>query len=558
MAFIEIKNFSFIYAGEDKALLKDISLAIDEGEIILLCGPTGCGKTTLLKQLKKEIAPLGMRSGVIFYDKVELDLVSLPTSAKEIGIVFQDPENQIVTSTVWHELAFSLENFGYSANEIRKRVAEMASFFGLENWLNLSIHELSGGQQQLVNLASILLLQPRLLLLDEPTAQLDPIAAREFLQMIHRINQEFNITIVIVEHRLEEVFPIVDCVVLLENGEIKLNDTPQKVIQQIDKTDVYFQYLPEITKLFLFMNESFDVRTSVPITVREGKRFLTDSLERKLAEREQFIAQKENDADPILECKDVFFQYDCGEKLVLEGVTYSMRKGMFSAIIGGNGAGKSTLLKVLAGVENPRRGKVLLAGKPLIKLKIEERYQEIGYLSQNPLALFTQDTVKEELQLAVELANMPENSHQALEERIEFFSLQKLLDKHPYDLSGGERQKLALACILLKNPQILLIDEPTKGLDPSFKQDVGTLLKELQLKGISILMVTHDIEFAAKYADYCSLLFAGSIVAEGTAKEMFSHNYFYTTAINRLVRSYLPQALNYEDVLKVWDGVSCY
>lgn len=560
MALIEIKNLSFTYASEVKTLLRNISLVVEEGEMVLLCGPTGCGKTTLLRQMKKEISPIGTRVGSIYFDQKEMDSVPSLITAKEIGIVFQDPENQIVTSSVWHELAFSLENFNYSTCEIRKKVAEMASFFGIEDWLNISIHELSGGQKQLVNLASILLLQPRLLLLDEPTAQLDPIAAREFLQMIHRINQEFNTTIVIIEHRLEEVFPIVDRVVIVEDGKIKLNDSPQQVIKQIDKNDLYFQYLPEITKLFLLSQENQPMEEPVPITVREGRKWLLKQKDRQFPEGEQgepLIGKNESMRTPILECKDVFFQYDRTGKMVLEGVQYGMAKGLFSAIIGGNGAGKSTLLKILAGIENPRRGKVLMDGKPLHKIKGEERYKKIGYLSQNPLALFTQDTVREELTVATELLD-EKISTEALAETIDFFELVKSLHKHPYDLSGGERQKLALACVLLKNPEILLIDEPTKGLDPILKMDVGRLLKELQQKGISILMVTHDIEFAAKYADHCSLLFAGSIVAEGTAKQMFSDNYFYTTAINRLVRGELPQALNCEDVLKAWDAVGSY
>lgn len=560
MALIEIKNFSFTYAGEDMKLLKDISLKVEEGEIILLCGPTGCGKTTLLRQLKKEIAPTGIKSGSIYFDQKEMESIPSRITAKEIGIVFQDPENQIVTSTVWHELAFSLENFNYSTFEIRKKVAEMASFFGIEDWLNFSVHELSGGQKQLVNLASIILLQPRLLLLDEPTAQLDPIAAREFLQMIHRINQELNTTIVIIEHRLEEVFPIVDRVVILEDGKIRQDDITQHVIKKIDKMDTYFQYLPEITKLYLLSNENNPMQEHIPITVREGRSWLTKQKDNRFLKEgpsSQFIENKELTRTSILECRDVFFQYDRSGKMVLEGVQYRMAKGLFSAIIGGNGAGKSTLLKILAGIENPRRGKVLFEGKPLNKMKENERYKKIGYLSQNPLALFTQDTVREELTAATELSD-EKKSTEALAETMDFFELGKVLYKHPYDLSGGERQKLALACVLLKKPEILLIDEPTKGLDPIFKLEVGKLLKELQRKGISILMVTHDIEFATRHADQCSLLFAGSIAAEGTAKQMFSDNYFYTTAINRLVRGYLPQALNYEDVLKAWDVIGSY
>ncbi|WP_017755524.1 ABC transporter ATP-binding protein [Calidifontibacillus oryziterrae] len=556
MALIEIKNFSFIYAGENTEALHNVSVAINEGEMIVLCGRTGCGKTTLLKQMKTEIAPIGIRVGHIYYNEMEIEKVHPRAMAKEIGMVFQDPENQIVTSTVWHELAFSLENFGYCANEIRKKVAEMATFFGIEDWLNLSIHSLSGGQKQIVNLASVLLLQPRLLLLDEPTAQLDPIAAREFLNILPRINQEFNTTVVIVEHRLEDVFPIVDRVILLENGQIKFDDNPQNVIKQIKQTEDYFHYLPEISKLFLFMNEDRLLTDVVPVTVRDGKKWLS-TIANEIQSEEEISEFKEWNGHPIIECKDVFFQYERGQKLVLEGINYRLPTGMFAAIIGGNGAGKSTLLRMLAGLDTPQRGKVYLDGKQMMKIKTDQRYKKIGYLSQNPLALFTQDTVAEELKYRDGKIN-DEEYIQAVEESIDFFELRNVLDKHPYDLSGGERQKLALALILLKNPKLLLIDEPTKGLDPKFKQNIGLLLKHLQRKGLTILMVTHDIEFAAQYADHCSLLFKGTIVSEGTTNQMLSDNYFYTTAINRLVRNYIPQALNYEDVLKLWNVVNYY
>ncbi|WP_102347527.1 ABC transporter ATP-binding protein [Bacillus sp. Marseille-P3661] len=555
MALLEVKNLSFTYAGDNQKTLTNVSLDIREGEIIVLCGPTGSGKTTLLKHMKKEISPIGTTNGTILYNGIELDGLSSWTTAKEIGIVFQDPENQIVTSTVWHELAFSLENYGYSSHEMRKKVAEMATFFGLEDWLNRSVHELSGGQKQLVNLASILLLQPRLLLLDEPTAQLDPIATREFLQMIQRVNQEFSTTMVIIEHRLEDVFPIADRVILLERGEIILDDAPQSVIAKITENQEYFHYLPEVTKLYLSMNVSaFD---SVPITVKEGKQWLNSisSQDEPILKNMQIQEEIDINSENILECKDVFFQYNSGEKLILEGVNYSIKKGQFAAIIGGNGAGKSTLLKLLAGLTAPKRGKVLLNGKPIMKIRAEDRYKKIGYLSQNPLALFTQDTVAEELKLVVEQMQN-KSTQQSLEDSIHFFGLEKALQHHPYDLSGGEKQKLALACILLKEPSILLIDEPTKGLDPTFKREIGELLKKLQKNGLTILMVTHDIEFTSRYTDYCSLLFAGNIVAEGTPQQMFSNNYFYTTSINRLVRQYAPKALNYEDVVKLWNVAS--
>lgn len=550
MALLEIRNFSFTYAGEKEEALKNISLMVNEGEIIALCGPTGCGKTTLLKQMKQEIRPIGTAYGHVFYNQTEIDEVPKRIAAKEIGMVFQDPENQIVTSTVWHELAFSLENFGYSTNEMRKRIAEMATFFGLESLLKLSIHELSGGQKQLVNLASVLLLQPRLLLLDEPTAQLDPIAAREFLEMIQRINKEFSTTVIMIEHRLEDVFPIVDRVIFLKEGRKEIDDTPRSFIQQIDQADPYFHYLPEITKLFLLKQNEPYTKT-VPITVREGTEWV-NSLSNLFPVQARLKEKKEIIGENILECRDVFFQYNRKEKLILEGVNFSMKKGMFAGIIGGNGAGKTTLLKILAGLDTPQRGRVLLNGKHLKKIKLEERYKRIGYLSQNPLAFFTQEKVMDELNLVAE--KLGAGSEKAVKKNIEFFELGKLLHKHPYDLSGGERQKLALSCILLENPQVLLMDEPTKGLDPKFKQDVGRLIKELQKnKDLSILMVTHDIEFAAKYTDYCSLLFSGSIVAEGIPPQMFSENYFYTTAINRIVRSRIPEALTYEDVLAIWN-----
>ncbi|MED0677130.1 ATP-binding cassette domain-containing protein [Aneurinibacillus thermoaerophilus] len=555
MATFEVKNLTFCYPGEEIAALSDISFTVAEGEFIVLCGPSGCGKTTLLRHFKKELMPVGTRTGEILYNGKSLVEQDDMTAAAEIGMVLQNPENQMVMDTVWHELAFSMENLGYSVPVMRKRLAEIVQFFGLERLLYMPVHELSGGQQQMINLASVLLLQPRVLLLDEPTAQLDPVASREFLQMIRQINDEFSLTVIMCEHRLEEVLPLADRVLMLQHGRMKYQGTPEEMSREIAvrQDTAYFSYLPSVARLYLSA-QSNDLSSSIPLTVREGKRWLQavmNETERRPTLSSSASHVADCNSNIFLECHDIAFQYKQELPPVLQKLTLTVYEKELLAILGGNGTGKSTLLQVMGGMLVPQRGSIWLRGRSVHKIKEAERYRMIGYLAQNPLLYFLHDTVEEELWYMADYVGS-ERPEEEISYLLSLLEIEDVLKKHPHDLSGGQQQKVALALILLSRPHILLVDEPTKGMDPLVKERFAELLDTLRAQGMTVVMVTHDIEFAARHASRCALLFDGAITTEAEPSVFFSENYFYTTAINRVVRQYWPEALTYEDVMDRW------
>ncbi|CAG7644728.1 Putative HMP/thiamine import ATP-binding protein YkoD [Paenibacillus solanacearum] len=577
MALLEITDFTFTYPDNTERTLDGVRLAVRQGEFVVLCGPSGCGKTTLLRSLKSELAPVGRREGELrFMGKPfhEHDPYAL---ARHIGIVQQDPDNQIVMEQVIGELAFGLENIGVPTEAMRRRIAEMVHFFGMEDWLYRSTSVLSGGQKQLVTLASVLLLQPRLLLLDEPTAQLDPVAAKEFLQLLRRLNEEFGLTVIMTEHRLEELLPMADRVVVLgSEGRIRYDGTPRGLAGKLADGEMgeYFDYMPSLVKLAVSLEDQGRMPSGpgdapllqqrLPLSVKEGRAWLDRCLP-AVHDREADAPRKNvrqpwsggaNDGaaaavKPLLECQGVHFRYDKSSPLIVKQLDFAVCTGDFTAIVGGNGAGKSTLLQLLAGLLRPQLGTVKLAGKRMEAVKEQELRERIGYLAQNPLAYFLHDTVGEELQRALRRSRHPD-ALQRMQALIERFGLQPLLAKHPHDISGGERQRAALACVLLAGPEVLLLDEPTKGLDPVMKQSWGSLLEELHRDGLTIVLVTHDIEFAAQYAKRCAMLFDGAMTALGPPSSFFSENYFYTTTINRIVRDRFPEALTYKDVLDQW------
>ncbi|WP_142329638.1 ABC transporter ATP-binding protein [Bacillus cereus] len=539
VAHAEINNLSFVYADENEYALQHISLSVQKGEFIALAGGSGSGKTTLLKHFKKELLPIGTRSGEIFYEGVLIEEVADLLSAQEIGMVFQNPENQIVMDTVIQELAFSLENIGLPSHIIQKRIAELISFLGFQDLLHQSVHTLSGGQKQLVNLAAVLVMQPKLLLLDEPTAQLDPIAAKEFLGLLKRINEELGITIILSEHRLDEVIPLATRVVCMDNGRIMYDGSPKIVITDMWGVETFRPFIPQIPRLFLEWN----VR-DIPFTVREAQMKMNDFA--AISYVNEPIAQSEKQ-EVILSAEHISFQYEKNSPLILHDLSVSIEKGKWVALVGKNGTGKSTLLTILAGLQKARRGKVKWNGKVIHKIDSKERFKSIGYVSQHPYYHFTFDTVWDEVyERARELYG--EQGKEIAEDTLKQFWLYSLKERHPHDCSGGEQQLLALCTTLLSKPTLLLLDEPTKGLDPWKKERVGELFRKLQKEGTTIVMATHDIEFTAKYVDQCMMLFDGTVIMNDAPKEFFSGNFFYTTSINRFIRKELPYALTWEDV----------
>lgn len=587
MNCIEVKNFSFQYPKESHAALYQVSMEVEEGSFVVLCGKSGCGKSTLLRQFKSVLASHGEKKGEILYGGQNLEDVDLRTQSAEIGYVLQNPDNQIVTDKVWHELAFGLESLGYDTPTTRLRVAEMASYFGIHSWFLKNVSELSGGQKQLLNLASVMAMHPKLLILDEPTSQLDPIAASDFLETVRKINRDIGTTVILTEHRLEDVIPWADKVYVMDKGRMIADGTPNEIGEQLRTMghDMFLS-MPAPMQIYAGINSSL----RCPLTVSQGRRWLSEELETKgikiKKERNQEeTAKKKNSIFgklsglkkepekeiPEIRIKDVWFRYERDLPDVVKGLSLDIKKGEIFAVVGGNGTGKSTAMSLIARIRFPYRGKIYLEGKEIGKYSDDDLYHGfLGVMPQNPQSLFVKKTVREDLYEVIdgkrerksEAYPIEMKKKDAVEGIVSLTRLEGLLDRHPYDLSGGEQQRLALAKVLLLRPKILLMDEPTKGIDNHYKKELGEILRKLSEHGVTILMISHDVEFCAQYADRTGLFFQGNVVTSEESKKFFAGNNFYTTAANRMARNYFPNAVTVEDVVKAInqteeEAVSC-
>ena len=557
MAHFEIKNLSFCYAAAPEHLaLDNVSLNIEQGEYVTVCGRSGSGKTTLLRHLKSVLAPHGKIRGEILFEGTPLKELSLREQSARIGYVMQNPDNQIVTDKVWHELAFGLESLGCDQKTIRLRVAEMASYFGIQDWFERDVADLSGGQKQLLNLASIMAMQPSVLILDEPTSQLDPIAASDFLNTVRKINRELRTTIIITEHRLEDIFYASDRVIVMEKGKVIANDRPEKIGDFLKgAANEMFAAMPTPVQIYYGVEETIPAAREkiaalpCPLTVREGAEWL-DRLFNGMSVTHTRVDKgekyrEEEVRDPAVELQEVWFRYEKDTPDILKGVSFKVPRNSLFAIVGGNGTGKSTALKAISGICKPYRGKVLIDGKKIGKYKSEELFRGmLAMLPQDPQSLFAHKTVHEELAEMVSGDGKEKISSVAA-----VCQITHLLESHPYDLSGGEQQRVALAKVLLTEPKILLLDEPTKGIDSFFKLQFAQIMEELKQQGVTIIMVSHDVEFCARYADTVSMFFDGGIVTTNTPNRFFSGNSFYTTAANRMSRHLFENTITNEDVI---------
>lgn len=541
MAHFHIQDLTFSYPAAEKATLEHVSLTVQKGEYVVLCGKSGSGKTTLLRHLKTVLTPYGRRSGSVEFDGVPLEKISGYEQARRIGFVMQNPDDQIVTDKVWHELAFGLENLGLEQKTMRLRVAEMACYFGIQSWFHRDVATLSGGQKQLLNLASIMAMQPQVLILDEPTSQLDPIAASDFLNTVRKINIELGTTVIITEHRLEDIYHNADRVVVLDGGRVVADDSPRQVGRLLWQQDnALFAALPTPVRVFYEAGGE----GKCPLTVREGRNWLTKAFEgRDLSETQPALEPAApGETDAAVKVREAWFRYEKDGPDILQGVDLTVPRGSLFAIVGGNGAGKSTLLKALCGICKPYRGRVEILGKPLKRYRSGELYRNgLAMLPQDPKSLFVKKCVREELE---EMCREP----QKIAETAQVCEITALLDTHPYDLSGGEQQRAALAKVLLTKPRLLLLDEPTKGLDGFFKKKFAGILKRLRETGITVVMVSHDVEFCAEYADLVSMFFDGQVVTTDTPRRFFGQNSFYTTAANRMSRCVFHNAVTAGDV----------
>lgn len=553
MAHFEIKDLSFSYpTAKDRLALDHIDLVIEKGEYVALCGRSGSGKSTLLRHLKTVLTPHGERTGEILFNGKPLSEADNREQSSKIGYVMQNPDSQIVTDKVWHELAFGLESMGYDQATIRLRVAEMASYFGIQGWFHKNVSDLSGGQKQLLNLASIMAMQPEVLILDEPTSQLDPIAAADFLNTVRKINRELRTTVIITEHRLEDILYSADKVVVMEHGAVTACGTAREIGDRLQETgSEMFAAMP--TPMRVYYATGIPGSGKCPLTVREGGHWLSEIFQDKTPavtrieehEHRELLPQNIEEADCAVVVKEAWFRYTRDGLDILRGVDMLVPKGSFYSIVGGNGTGKSTTLKAICNICKIYRGKITVLGKPLKKYASGELFDHtLAMLPQDPQSLFVKKSVREELE---EMGADKET----IEKTAALCEISELLDAHPYDLSGGEQQRAALAKVLLTGPKVLLLDEPTKGIDAFFKVKFAGILKELQKTGVTIIMVSHDVEFCASYSDVVSMMFDGGIVTTNTPNQFFSRNSFYTTAANRMSRHLFENAVNTEDVIKL-------
>lgn len=536
MVQIEIKDLSYKYKMADVESLKNVSLTVEKGQFLVVCGKSGCGKTTLLKCIKPNIRPAGSISGTINYNGENIENLTDRQQAVKIGYVMQNPEHQIVTDKVWHELAFGLENLGEDTKVIRAKVAEIAEYFDITGWYHQDTDSLSGGQKQLLNLAAVMVMNPEVLVLDEPTAQLDPVAAEQFLDILEKINKDLGITIIISEHRLNYLLQKADKMLVLEKGQIEAFGEVKDVIRKALNMDI--EPLMPIPSRAFFANKG---KGEIPVSILEGKKWLEEKkIQEKLVqkdktqeknrtcEEEKNIETKKNrkkiaeDEISIL-CKNLWFRYEKNGRDIIKGLDFMVKKGEIFAILGGNGTGKTTTLLLLSNILKAYRGKIKISGREAI-------------LPQNVQVLFEKETVQEEL-------------YNVSEEVIEQMNLESLLQNHPYDLSGGEQQKVAMAKILAKEPDILLLDEPTKGIDNIFKNRLGQLLKQLTREGKTVIIVSHDLDFCGEYADRCGLFADGTLISENGVKEFFVNNRFYTTTVAKMAKGMKDNAYRMEDII---------
>lgn len=481
---IEVRGLRFAYPGAEAPVFEELDWCVPQGAFALLVGGTGSGKSTLLSLLKPEISPTGECSGELRVLGESVADMDVRVSAERVGYVFQDPENQIVCETVWHEMAFGLENLGMSRDEMRRRVAETSYFFGLEDWLHRDTDTLSGGRKQLLSLAAVLALRPRVLLLDEPTSQLDPVAEKSFLHALFRVNRELGCTVVVATHQPRPMLEYATCAYRIEGGRVcEVAD----IASLGHREELFSGEVPGWGASWRAKNGVF--------SSAGGCRMLPKMH-----------------AGSATTLAGSWFRYDRASGWVLRGLDAAFSAGAVHATVGGNGCGKSTMLSVLAKTVKLQRG------------HMERGAASAALLPQNPKALLVAETVRDEL---MEWASTCGYDEAKARERAASLGLSDLDGRHPYDLSGGQRQLLALAKLLLIGPELLLLDEPTKGLDLASRRIIARALRDHAEAGGTVIMATHDLDFAEQVADDIAMMFDGEIACMEPPADFFADNVFY-------------------------------
>jgi len=565
LLIFKVENLTYYYPEAERPALRDINLDVEEGGFLLVVGGSGSGKSSLARALAGLIPDYygGKIGGRVIFKEQDIRSIKKRALARNIGIVFQDPEKQLVMTSVEAEIAFGLENLGLPQAEMFRRAAEVMSFFGITSLKREFTAKLSGGQKQKVALASILAMQPQVLILDEPTSQLDPLAAEEIFNLVKRLNDELSITIILIEQRLERCFHLADRVVVMEGGRIMKDGHAGEVAAWEVKNR--YPFVPNVAGFFSHIGSP-----EIPLTIKEGRSLLSNkyfinnnssnvnlsaldpsetkarsikpvsrNADKRLSKLiSSLFSKPENLLEqpgeiPVVEIKNLWFTYLNGRE-TLHGIDLSVSAGEYLVIMGENGSGKTTLLKQLAGLLKPSRGKVIIAGVDTDHSSPHQLARMVGYLSQNPNDYLFHDTVEEELRFTQ--ANLGISDNIAIEQLLEKLNLSRYRHVNPRGLSSGERQRVALAAVLAGNPKILLLDEPTRGIDCRLKTELGSLLHEIAENGVAVILVTHDVEFAAEYPDRIVMLFDGRIACDGPKSKVLGSSMFFAPQIRKLFR----------------------
>jgi len=548
-AIATLAHVTYTYPGASKPALDDVSLAIDPAEVILVLGGSGSGKSTLLRAINGLVPHFhgGTFAGRVTVDEFDTRTARPAELAARVGLVFQDPESQAVMTTVEREIAFGLENHGIASSAIARLVEEALISLGLSGLRRAPLSTLSGGELQKVALAAVIATQPHLLLLDEPTSQLDPVSSEELLAAVRRLSEDTGATIVLAEHRVERCLHLATRVLFMEGGAIVVDADPQAFARWA--LAGHRELLPPVARLFARrLNGGAKAAAEagrLPLTVKDARGMLDDVA----GQLESFASPAPaREGDVVLEARKLAVGYAPGEA-VLEHIDLRLRRGERIALMGENGAGKSTLVRHFNGLARPLAGDVRLLGRPLKELSVAQAARDCALLGQNPNDYFIKDTVAEEVDYSlVQMGFAGRERNELCSRTIVDLDLMDLLMRNPRDLSGGERTRVALAAVTCGDPALVILDEPTRGMDTLHKAELAALLRRWAANGRCVLVVTHDVEFAARVAGRVLVVGDGSLLADGPVHEVLNGSLFFSTQINRLLRHSLPGVLTEDEV----------
>ncbi|MFL0252280.1 ABC transporter ATP-binding protein [Clostridium neuense] len=535
MSYVKVENLSYFYPDEKSASICDVNLEIHKGDVLLLCGKSGSGKSTLGRCFTGAVPNFygGTIGGNIILNGKKLEELSDRERASEVTMVFQDPEKQILMDKVFREIAFGPENIGIESSVIKRRVIETMQFCNILHLKDRFINTLSGGEKQKVAVASALAYMPKFIVFDEPTSQLAPEASDEIINLIKKINNELGITVVLIEQRIDRCFDIADRVAVMKDG---------KIVFYGDKVEMYSSSLDEVKSFFpsyLKVSKILGIE-KMPGSFRELRKVLNTSSNLIEPKKTGEIALPEED---VIEIKKVTCKY--GDTIANSNIDLNIKRGSFNAIIGSNGAGKSTLVKAVMGFVK-YSGSIKLMGHEVKKLKFKDIGVKIGYVSQNPNDYLSKDTVYDELKFTLDNYGLDDDG--IIDYTLKELDIYKFKLKNPRDLSGGEKQRVAIASVLVLKPEILILDEPTRGLDEDVKYKLGDILKNLNNNGSTIIMITHDLDFAARFCSNFILMFDGKKITSGSKYEVLKQGIYYTTNINKLFRDINSNVFVIEDI----------